>query len=146
MKRIMRKWKRLDRANDVNAANKGSPARRRNLPAVPMTRSRINLAVVAVLIATTAALASADQDRALSALEERQIMPLSEILVRAGLSGDRLLHADLEREDGRYVYELRVIAADGTIRLRHLDARSGEILPDGKLSDHPVGHEQGEGD
>lgn len=107
---------------------------------------RITLAVVAALIAPTGALASADQDRALSALEARQILSLNEIIARAGLSGDRLLHADLKREDSRYVYELRVIATDGTIRLRHLDARTGEILPDGKLSDHPVSHEQGEGD
>jgi uncharacterized membrane protein YkoI len=111
-----------------------------------MTRLRINLVIIAVLIATSGALAAADQDQALSALQARQIMPLSEIIARAGLSGDRLLHADLDHDDGRYVYELRVIAVDGTIRLRHLDARTGEILPDGKLSDHPVGHEQGEGD
>ncbi|WP_051953374.1 PepSY domain-containing protein [Methylocapsa aurea] len=78
------------------------------------------------------------QDRALSALQARQILPLHEIMARSQMRGDRLLRADLDRDGGRYVYELRVIAADGTVRVRRLDAGTGEALPDGKLSDHPV--------
>ncbi|WOJ91190.1 PepSY domain-containing protein [Methylocapsa polymorpha] len=110
------------------------------------TRALILIVAAAAAIAASRAIAADDQDRALSALEARQILPLSEILARARLGDDRLLRAELEREDGRYVYELRVIAADGTIRLRHLDARTGEILPDGKLSDHPVGRALDEDD
>jgi uncharacterized membrane protein YkoI len=103
-------------------------------------RAFILVVAATMSIATNGAIAADDQDRALSALDARQILPLNEILVRAQLGDDRLLRAELEREDGRYVYELRIIAKDGVIRLRRLDARTGEILPDGKLSDHPVQH------
>jgi uncharacterized membrane protein YkoI len=110
------------------------------------TRAFILAAAAAAAIAASNAIGADDQDRALSALEARQILPLNEIMARAQLGDDRLLRADLEREDGRYVYELRVIGTDGAIRLRHLDARTGESLPDGKLSDHPVRREQDEDD
>ncbi|WOJ91820.1 PepSY domain-containing protein (plasmid) [Methylocapsa polymorpha] len=110
------------------------------------TRALILIVAAVASIAASRAIAADDQDRALSALEARQILPLSEILARARLGDDRLLRAELEREAGRYVYELRVIATDGKIRLRHLDARTGEILPDGKLSDHPVGRATDEDD
>ncbi|QBR70301.1 hypothetical protein CU048_02300 [Beijerinckiaceae bacterium] len=122
-----------------NAGDQGGSARVSKAPFILLRKAVV---IVAALMATNGALASADQDRALSALEAHQILPLSKIIAFAALGDDRLLHADLKREASRYIYELRVIATDGTIRLRHLDAGTGEILPDGKLSDHPVGQEQ----
>jgi len=110
------------------------------------TRAFILVVATAMSIAINGAVAADDQDRALAALDARQILPLNQILARAQLGDNRLLRADLEREDGRYVYELRMIATDGVIRLRRLDARTGEILADGKLSDHPVQHEPDEDD
>ncbi|WPP03055.1 PepSY domain-containing protein [Methylocella tundrae] len=105
---------------------------------MPATRLYIPFAVAAALVVPHSAMAVHDQDRALSALEARQILPLSEIIARAQIGDHQLLRADLEREDGRYVYELRVIARDGAIRLMRLNARTGEMLPDGKLSDAPA--------
>lgn len=110
------------------------------------TSLRVVLAAAAALIGADGAFAVDAHDRALSALRARQILPLHEIMVRSQMRGDRLLRADLDRDGGRYVYELRVIATDGTMRVKRLDARTGESLPDGMLSDHPVEHQLHEDD
>lgn len=61
--------------------------------------------------------------------QQNQILPLAEILpdVEKQLNA-RLLEAELEREHGRYVYELEMITADGRMIEVMVDAATGTIL------------------
>ena len=42
--------------------------------------------------------------------------------------GGKLVGVELDREDGRYVYELDVVTPDGRLREIHVDALSAEIV------------------
>lgn len=70
-----------------------------------------------------------DHERARRALEEGRARPLAEILedVRDQLGGE-IVGVEFDREDGRYVYEFKVVAADGRLREIYVDALTAEIL------------------
>lgn len=70
-----------------------------------------------------------DHDRARDAVRSGQTLPLSEILarIRLQLRGE-IVHVKFEREDGRYVYEFRVVSPDGRLRSVHVDAANANIL------------------
>ncbi|WP_297527320.1 PepSY domain-containing protein [Thiohalobacter sp.] len=78
-------------------------------------------------LAMTGAAARADDHEAVRGLREAgAILPLAEILERLSLPpGSRVLEAELEREDGRLVYEIEVLGSDGRVREWQLDAASG---------------------
>lgn len=44
--------------------------------------------------------------------------------------GARLLEAELEEDDGIYIYEIELLTADGIARELELDARDGRLLKD----------------
>jgi uncharacterized membrane protein YkoI len=69
-----------------------------------------------------------DQDDVRQAVERREIRPLADILevVRGRLPGD-VVGVEIERKDGRWMYELRVLDARGRVFDVYVDARSGEI-------------------
>ncbi|SHL62338.1 Peptidase propeptide and YPEB domain-containing protein [Roseibium suaedae] len=70
-----------------------------------------------------------DHERARRAVETEQVRPLAEILakVRPSLPG-RIIGTEFEEDDGRYIYEFKVISPNGRLRELHVDATSGEIL------------------
>ncbi len=71
-----------------------------------------------------------EQDRAKRLVKEGRVLPLEEILARASTRAPgRLIEADLDEENGRYVYELE-FADPVTGRVTELvyDARSGDLL------------------
>jgi uncharacterized membrane protein YkoI len=70
-----------------------------------------------------------DHERARRALEEGRARPLAEILeaLRGRLDGE-VIGVEFDREDGRYVYEFKVVGADGRLREVYVDALSAEIL------------------
>lgn len=73
-----------------------------------------------------------DQDEALELARAGQIMPL-DVLLQTALGkypGAALLEAELEREDGRYRYEIELLTVSGVVRELELDAQSGELLKD----------------
>lgn len=59
--------------------------------------------------------------------ESGHIVPLETILSQAlgPPHSWRLLEVELEIEDGRYVYELVILKADGTVQEREYDAHTG---------------------
>lgn len=74
-----------------------------------------------------------DHDRARAALERGEIRPIGEVLASAAteVPGD-VVEVELEREDGRWVYELKVIADDGRrleVLIDAADARVIEVEP-----------------
>lgn len=85
-----------------------------------------------LLVATPAASRDLDQDEALRLRREGLILPLESLVQQAmaRYPGARLLEAELEEEDDRYIYEIELLTADGVARELELDARDGRILKD----------------
>lgn len=70
-----------------------------------------------------------DQDRARAALQAGEILPLSTILTRlAQTQPGQVLEVELERKDGRWLYEIKLLQPGGGLLKLELDARSGEVL------------------
>lgn len=70
-----------------------------------------------------------DQEQARQAVERGEIRPLDQVLqaVQARVPGE-VVDVELEREDGRWVYEIKVITASGKRQEVEIDASSLEIL------------------
>lgn len=70
-----------------------------------------------------------DQDRARAALQAGEILPLATILTRlAQTQPGQVLEVELERKDGRWLYEIKLLRPGGGLLKLELDARSGEVL------------------
>ncbi|MFL9811754.1 PepSY domain-containing protein [Stutzerimonas sp. VN223-3] len=98
-----------------------------------MPRATLLTVPLALLLAATpAASRDLDQDEALRLRREGLIQPLESLLQRAMQRhpGARLLEAELEEDDGLYVYEIELLTADGIARELELDARDGRLLKD----------------
>lgn len=91
------------------------------------------LPVVLMLLLQTVPLsparAASDQDRAREAVQSGEAQPLGAILaqLRRRYPG-RVLDADLNRQGGRLVYEIRLLDRGGRVTEVSVDARSGEVL------------------
>jgi|AP12_2_1047962.scaffolds.fasta_scaffold14749_3 uncharacterized membrane protein YkoI len=74
-----------------------------------------------------------DHEEAHRALQHGLALPLAVILktVEEQVGGD-VVGVELEREDGRYVYELKIVAPDGRLREVYVDAMTGAILSGGR--------------
>lgn len=70
-----------------------------------------------------------DHDRARAALERGEALPLAEVLarVRPELGGE-VVGVDFEREDGRWVYEFKVIGPAGRLVEVQVDAATARVL------------------
>ena len=99
----------------------------------PMRR-RVALAMVAGVAAAllplgmAAADEPADHERARRALEAGEVMPLRAVLeqVERDYPGE-VLEVELEREDGVWVYEIKIIRPGGDLLELELDARDGSL-------------------
>ena len=103
-----------------------------------MRPHRYSLAVLTVLlsalipIVAAPSLARGDdserRDEVRRAVEAGEVLPLAQILerVRGKVSGD-ITGIEINREDGRWRYEFRVIERSGRLLEVHVDARSGNI-------------------
>lgn len=72
--------------------------------------------------------ASEDHDEVRALRHGGDILPLAELLGRPELSGMRVLEAELERKQGRLVYELELLDAEGRVHERLFDAATGQPL------------------
>lgn len=70
-----------------------------------------------------------DHDRARAALQAGEILPLATVLQRVAQShpGD-VLEVELEREEGRWIYELKLLQPGGALLKLAVDARTAEVL------------------
>ena len=101
------------------------PARRPMLD-----RHAFLLTAALCLAAAPAAMADKDDhERARQALQQGQIRPVSEILsqLKAQLGGE-VIKLELDHEDGVYIYEFKVLAADGRVSEVHVDAATGKVI------------------
>ena len=103
-----------------------------------MRPHRYSLAVLTVLlsalipIVAAPSLARGDdperRDEVRRAVEAGEVLPLAQILerLRDKVSGD-VTGIEIDREDGRWRYEFRVIERSGRVLEVHVDARTGNI-------------------
>lgn len=74
-----------------------------------------------------------DHDRARRAVQAGEVLPLQEVLARlARRQPGQVLEVELEREDGRWVYEIKLLKPDGRRVKLQLDARDGSPLRDAR--------------
>lgn len=90
---------------------------------------RVLLALLLLTAAPAVAQERRDHERARAALEAGQIRPLSELLavVERRYRG-RVIEADLERDDGQWLYEFKILPQNGRVFTIELDAATGELL------------------
>ena len=70
-----------------------------------------------------------DHELARQALEQGQVLPLREVLDRIERQfGGQVLKIEFEREDGRFIYEIRLLQDDGRMAKLEVDARDGQVL------------------
>lgn len=76
-----------------------------------------------------AAPSGTDFDRALGAVQRGEIRRLSEILPRIEAEfGGRAIETEIETDDGRWVYEIDILTADGRLFEVDVDAVTGETI------------------
>jgi len=87
------------------------------------------LAVFAILATPAAAQERRDHERARAALEAGQIRPLSELLseVERRFRG-RVIEAELELDDGQWLYEIKILPPNGQLFTVDLDAATGALI------------------
>lgn len=86
-------------------------------------------AVLALAAAAVPAQARSDQDRARAAVQSGEVQPLAAVLERVQRSHPgRVLEVELEREDGRWIYELKLLQPGGRLLKLEVDAASAEVL------------------
>lgn len=87
--------------------------------------------LVAALLGSGMAFASERMrhNEVLQLRETGEIMAMEQIMTRAREEQPgHLIEAELDREDSRYVYELKILDADGRVHELEMDAASGQVL------------------
>lgn len=93
------------------------------------TLSAAFLAVSLLLSAAPARARDSDHDRARSAVQAGQVLPLRTILdsVARDYPGD-VIETELEESHDRLVYEIKLISPEGRVMKLIYDARDGSLL------------------
>lgn len=72
---------------------------------------------------------SRDHERARAAVEAGQVLPLPTLLERLRRTHPgQVLELELERDDGRWVYEVKLLQADGQLLKLDVDAATAQVL------------------
>ena len=85
--------------------------------------------VLAMVLASPPALADSEQDRARAAVQAGKVLPLKTLLERLEREHPgQVLEVELEQDDGRWIYEIKLLQAGGRLVKLELDAASGAVL------------------
>ena len=87
--------------------------------------------LISFLFGATSSLADneTDHDEALRLKTEGEILPLEAILEKAKIIRvGKVLEAELEKKNGGYIYEIEIIADDGSIWELKFDAKTATLL------------------
>lgn len=94
-----------------------------------MKSLRLSVWCLAAALAWPLAHADSDHDRARDAVQAGQVLPLKTVLDRLEREHPgQVLEVELERDDGRWIYEVKLLQAGGRLVKLELDAASGEVL------------------
>jgi hypothetical protein len=119
----------------MRRSDSGADNRTVDSPACPPSPSlRPGAAALLVLALLAAGPAPAgddrrDHERARAAVQSGQVLPLATLLQQLQRSHPgQVLEVELEREGGRWVYELRLLQPGGRVLKLELDAATGAVL------------------
>jgi uncharacterized membrane protein YkoI len=91
---------------------------------------RIPALLLAALLAVPAS-ANDDEDheRAREAVRRGELLSLEQILARHPLrAGERLVEVELDRDDGRWEYEIEILTPAGRVRELEIDGATGALI------------------
>lgn len=93
---------------------------------------RCLLALLLLTCSTALHARDLDQDQALQLRQQGVILSLEQLLQQAmaRYPGARLLEAELEQHDRRYVYEVELLTPASVVREIRIDASTGELISD----------------
>lgn len=104
----------------------------------PPAHGRRHAAALAVLLWLAAAGPGAtaahagrpgDHERARAAVQAGEVLPLPELLERLGKTHPgQVLELELDRDDGRWIYEVKLLEPGGRVARLEVDARTAEVL------------------
>lgn len=98
----------------------------------PLLCLAVALVSGALLFAAAAASAdthSSDHDLAHQALERGEVLPLRTVLDQAERNyGGQVLKVEFERDDGQFIYKIRVLQSDGRMIKLVIDAKDGHVI------------------
>lgn len=70
-----------------------------------------------------------DHERALQAVQSGQVLPLTTVLERLGRQHPgQVLEVELERDAGQWIYEIKLLSADGQLLKLKLDAGTAAVV------------------
>lgn len=70
-----------------------------------------------------------DHERARSAVQAGEVLPLPTLLEKLQRTHPgKVLELELERDDGRWIYEVKLLQANGQLVTLELDAGTGQVL------------------
>ena len=98
-----------------------------------ISRPAIAIAIITgsvIFTSWSSVIASDDHDKVRNLRNQGEIIPLSDLIDKSGLTGVKILEAELEKEHGKLVYELEFLDADGHVYEQYFDAITGEPLSD----------------
>lgn len=103
------------------------------------------LALGAALVATDAqAGRKDDHDRARAAVQAGEVLPLPALLERLQRTHPGgVLELELEREHGRWIYEVKLLQPDGQLLKLEVDAATAQVLKVRRADDGRSGRERG---
>ncbi|NMG43668.1 hypothetical protein GPA22_07975 [Aromatoleum toluvorans] len=91
--------------------------------------SGVVLMALASLSICPVAASDDDHDRARAALERGEVLPLRTILDKVGRDyPGKVVEVELERERGRWIYEIRLLRDGGALVRLDVDARDGTVI------------------
>jgi len=83
----------------------------------------------AILVVPAQAVDPSDHDRARKALEAGEILPLRTVLEKVDReTPGQVLEVELERKNGRWIYEIKLLRPGGALVKLLVDARDGAII------------------
>jgi len=102
------------------------------LPLIPFGRCTRGAVLAAALLLAGPAWAGdgpRDHERARAAVQAGQVLPLPTLLQRLQRSHPgQVLEVELEHDDGRWVYEIKLLQPGGRLLKLELDAATGAVL------------------
>lgn len=87
------------------------------------------IVALATVLASPPTLADNDQDRARAAVQAGKVLPLKTLLERLEREHPgQVLEVELEQDDGRWIYEIKLLQPGGRLVKLEVDAASGAVL------------------
>ncbi len=98
--------------------------------AISSLAARFSIALVAgCLLLSPAHADKRDHERAREALQQGKVLPLRTVLDQVERSQNgQVIKVEFEEEDGRFIYELRLLHPDGAVSKLEVDAVDGRVL------------------